>query len=261
MSRLGRALVTGAAAGLGLAICRQLAAAGWQVVALDRSRDGLARLEGECGDTVTSHVCDLADAASVDGLEAVFAADAPFRLVVHSAGINRTGQFSAIPADEQRAIIAVNLTAPMAITALMTRSGAVERGGCLVFISSLSRYVGYPGASAYAASKEGLAVFARSLRRPLSRSGIKVLTVCPGPLDTAHATEHAPPGAEPGNRLDPNVAASAILAAVRRPRLTGLYLGGNVCVPGLVPKLIAFTGMVFPALATRAMRRMLFEKF
>jgi len=78
-------------------------------------------------------------------------------------------------------------------------------------------------------------------------------------LQIRYAPEHAPPGADAGKRLDPDLAARAILAAARRPAISGLFLGGNVCVPGLLPKAFAFAGMIVPSIATRMMRRILFE--
>ena len=177
-----------------------------------------------------------------------------------NAGISATGGFETVPIDRQQEIVRVNLTAPMALTAALMRGDALGEGGCLVFISSLSRYVGYPGAATYSATKEGLAVFARSLRRPLGRRKVKVLTVCPGPLDTAHGTEHAPPGADASRRMNPDRAAQSILAAAGNPALAGLSLGGNVLVPGLAPKCAAFAGRLFPGLATWVTRVRIFEK-
>jgi short-subunit dehydrogenase len=255
-----KALVTGAAAGLGLAIARRLIGEGWHVVAADRDATGLARLGDEAGEAVTQAACDFGDPERLEAVSAELAGQGPFGLAVLNAGINATGRFETVSADSQQALVAVNLTAPMVLTAALVRADAVSPGGRLVFVSSLSRYVGYPGAATYAATKEGVAVFARSVRRSLVRRGVKVLTVCPGPLDTAHAAEHAPPGADPGNRMHPDRAARHILAAAARPGLAGLVLGGNVSVPGAGPKAMALAGRLFPGLATRVMRRLIFEK-
>lgn len=255
-----KALVTGAAAGLGLAVTRRLIDDGWHVVAADRDAAALARLGGEAGEALTQAVCDLADLERLDALSAELAGQGPFGLAVLNAGINATGRFETVPAERQRALVTVNLTAPMVLTSALMRADAVATGGTLVFISSLSRYVGYPGAATYAATKEGVAVFARSVRRPLARRGVKVLTVCPGPLDTAHAAAHAPLGADAGKRMKPDDAARHILAAVARPGLAGLILGGHVSVPGAGPKAMALAGRLFPGLVTRVMRRLIFEK-
>jgi short-subunit dehydrogenase len=255
-----KALVTGAAAGLGLAVARRLVETGWHVVAVDRDEAALARLADEAKGNVSPVVADLSDQASLEDLDASLGGQGPFHRVVMNAGISATGKFEAIPFDRQQATIHVNLTAPMALTAALMRSDAIGAGGCLVFISSLSRYVGYPGAATYSATKEGLAVFARSLRKPLGRRKVKVLTVCPGPLDTAHATEHAPPGADASKRMKPDQAARRILAAAGNPGLAGLYLGGNVLVPGVAPKCAALAGRLLPGLSTWLMRKAIFEK-
>ena len=255
-----RALVTGAAAGLGLAIARRLTAAGWHVVAVDRDRDGLDRLRGEAGGRVSTVVADLADVAALEDLGGDLAGRGPYQRIVMNAGISATGEFASIPVHRQQTIVAVNLTAPMVLTASLLRNRAVASGCCMIFVSSLSRYVGYPGAAAYAATKEGLAIFARSLRRPLARRRIKVLTVCPGPIDTDHAAQHAPPGAAAAARLSPDIAAGKLLAAARHPAIAGLLLGGNVIVPGWSSKTAALAGRIFPSLATRLMRRIIFEK-
>lgn len=255
-----RALVTGAAAGLGLAVARRLVAQGWHVVAVDRDGAALDRLRDDADGHVTAVVADLSDLSALDALGAELAGQGPYLRVVMNAGISATGGFETVPVDRQQEIVRVNLTAPMALTAALMRGDAIGEGGCLVFVSSLSRYVGYPGAATYSATKEGLAVFARSLRRPLGRRKVKVLTVCPGPLDTAHATEHAPPGADASRRMKPDRAAQSILAAAGNPALAGLYLGGNVLVPGLAPKCAAFAGRLFPGLATWVTRVTIFEK-
>lgn len=258
-ARRKRALVTGAAAGLGLAVARRLIGDGWHVVAADRDAAALARLGEEAGEAVTQVVCDFADLAKLEALSDDLAGQGPYALAVLNAGINATGRFETVPADRQQALVTVNLTAPMILTSALVRADAVAAGGTLVFVSSLSRYVGYPGAATYAATKEGIAVFARSVRRPLARRGVKVLTVCPGPLDTAHAKEHAPPGADAGKRMKPDDAARHILAAAARPGLAGVFLGGNVSVPGAGPKAMALAGRLFPGLATWMMRKLIFE--
>jgi hypothetical protein len=60
--------------------------------------------------------------------------------------------------------------------------------------------------------------------------------------------------------MRPDDAARHILAAAARPGLAGLILGGHVSVPGAGPKAMALAGRLFPGLATRVMRRLIFEK-
>jgi len=246
-----RALVTGAAAGLGQALGKAVIAGGGSLVALDRDEAGLAAL----GAGVDAVAADLGDLAGLDNLGDELARRGPFDLVVMNAGINATGPFEAVPIASQSAVIAINLTAPMALTAALLRQGAISPGGALVFVSSLSRFLSYPGAASYVASKQGIAVFAKSLKRPLARQRIRVLSVFPGPLDTGHAERHAPPGQgdkRRNRRMSPDVAAKAIIAVASRR--SGEF------VPGAGPHMLALIGRLAPGPATAIMRRLIFRK-
>ncbi|MEZ4606833.1 MAG: SDR family oxidoreductase [Deinococcales bacterium] len=67
----------------------------------------------------------------------------------------------------------------------MLATDKLSKGSSLIFISSLAHFVSYPSASSYAASKTGLAAYARSLRIQLAPQGIHVLTVFPSPYPHA----------------------------------------------------------------------------
>lgn len=246
-----RALITGAAAGLGRALGEAVLARGGSLVALDRDEGRLTAL----GEGVDAVAADLTDTAALDGFGDDLGRRGPYDLVVMNAGINVTGPFESIAIADQSAVIAVNLTAPMALTAALLRHDAIAPGGALVFVSSLSRFVSYPGAASYVASKHGIAVFAKSLRRPLAKQRIRVLTVFPGPLDTGHAERHAPPGhgrMRRKLRMAPDDAAKAILAAASRR--SGEF------VPGAGPYLLAVLARLAPGTATAIMRRFIYEK-
>lgn len=237
-----RVLITGAAAGLGLALARAALARGARVVGVDRAAMPLTGTPG-----FEARACDLSDRAAVLAL-----ADGvgPLDTVILNAGVSATGRFEAIPARDHRAVLEVNAVAPILLAnALGPR---LPRGGRLVAIASLSHATGYPGAASYAASKDALAVYARSLRPALRRQGVSVTVVFPGPLRTDHAARHAPRGAREGNRRAPDLAAAEILAgADRRRSAIGLGLGARGAF---------WLGALAPGLTTRAMRRLLFER-
>ena len=115
----------------------------------------------------------------------------------------------------------------------------------MVFISSLSHAVGYPGASVYAGTKDGVAAYARCLQKPLARKGVRVLTVFPGPIRTDHAQLHAPEGADSSRRMEPDKLAAIILKASKTNK--------RVCYPGGGAKLAALIGTLAPVFATRQM--------
>ncbi|MSQ20329.1 MAG: SDR family NAD(P)-dependent oxidoreductase [Betaproteobacteria bacterium] len=122
----------------------------------------------------------------------------------------------------------------------------------VVFVSSLSHFVGYPGAAMYAASKDGLAQYARSVGIALRATGRHCLTVFPGPMRTPHAEQFAPVGASDRRRMDPNQVAGKILHALAR-RQVRLVVGRGARIAMVV-------GVLAPTFTTKIMRRTLFER-
>jgi hypothetical protein len=140
----------------------------------------------------------------------------------------------------------------MVLTAGLLRAERIARGGSFVFISSLSRFVSYPGAVVYAASKDGLAAYARSLAAPLARQGIHVLTVYPGPTRTAHARRYSPDNRREQRRMPPERLAVLIYAAVQARR--------RVLIPGAGNKLFAVLGRYAPGLVEQVVRKTILDR-
>ena len=140
----------------------------------------------------------------------------------------------------------------MVMTAAMLRAGSLAKGAKIVFVSSLSHCTGYPGACVYAASKDALAVYAKSIGRDLRRRGFHTMTVFPGPLRTSHAERHAPAGADASRRMEPAVLAGIILRAAQGRK--------RVLYPGPQARIGRALGSIMPRTTTRFMRRVIFEK-
>ena len=166
-----RALVTGGSAGLGAAAVSWLQANDHNVVVLDRDRP----LPGKV--PVDHIVCDLASRTELDNAMPKLIASGPYDLVFLNAGINATGRFERIDAQAHVNVIRINAEAPMVITARLFETGAIKRGAAMVFVSSLSHFTGYPGAASYAASKDALAVYAKSMRRYAKTAGVTLTAV------------------------------------------------------------------------------------
>lgn len=195
-----KVLVVGAASGLGKAVAAQAAARSDRVCTIDVDTHVVGDVDG----VVASVACDISDASAIEQALETLEREAPFDLVVISAGISATGPFEDIDPALMSRVISVNLTGTMMMTAALLKRSMIARAGRLVLVSSLSQFVSYPGASAYAASKEGVAVFARSIGRGLRRErDITVQVVAPGPMDTPHAERHAPRGAREGTGCIP----------------------------------------------------------
>lgn len=241
-----RALVTGGSSGLGEAMCDALLKDGFDVTSIDRGRP--------VGKTAVAHIaCDLSDRRTVDKLIEKLGKDQPFDVVIFNAGISATGKFEEIEPQSHVRVVEINATAPMVVCAALMQAEKIAQNGHIAFISSLSHFTGYPGASSYAASKDALAVYAKSIRKAFKKShGISVTTAYPGPLKTDHAARHAPQGADAEKRMSPDEAAQLILADIRK--------GKSSALPGIAAKALAFVGRIAPKPLTFAMRMIIYRK-
>lgn len=250
------AVITGAGGGIGQALAVQYVARGWRVIGIDRSEQGLAETEGLTGSghkAFQGSVVDLLKTEErlrvVGTLQRIHGAD----LIIHNAGINRVGRFVDIDFATQRRVIELNLLAPMQLTALMLKHQGMHQGGTFVFLSSLSWFTGYPGASVYAASKDAIAHYARSLRIALASQDINVLTVFPGATRTAMAAQCSPQGERgAAKRMAPIDVAAEIARAVERRQAT--------LVPGRSNRVYAGLARLAPRLAERAIKSAIYDR-
>ncbi len=246
-----KVLVTGAAHGLGRALTEQLLANGHEVVAVDRDIEPLEKLALKHRGACLAGFADLQKVESVESL-LVRQHGNKFDLVILNAGISATGKFEEIPPEAYDRLISVNLFAPLHLASRLVGNDLMSAKSKIVFISSLSHAVGYPGGAVYAATKDAIASYARSISKPFHKKRVSVLTVFPGPIDTGHAEKHSPHGSSRSKRMAPDKLARLILRA-SRGRSKILYPGGKTY-------LAALFGRLFPGLATRLMRRGLYDK-
>jgi short-subunit dehydrogenase len=179
------ALVTGASAGIGLAVCRALVERGARVAMVARGRERLEAAAAALGgaDRVATFPLDVADHAALARLPGqVVARWGRLDFVVNNAGLHFRGPVARRSPEDLAAMVAVNLTAPM----VLTRAAVplLPRGGVVVDVASLAGFVPLAGAATYSATKAGLRFFGRALAHELRDRGIAVCTVSPGPVDT-----------------------------------------------------------------------------
>lgn len=167
------ALVTGASSGIGEACAVRLARAGWRVLAgVRREGDAPAGTEEVLLD-VTDEEQIRAAAELVDELHGL----------VNNAGIAISSPLEAIPLDELRRQLDVNVVGQVAVTQALLP--ALRRGrGRVVFVGSIAGRSALPFLGAYAASKHALEAIADSLRVELSPWGLQVSIVEPGTIAT-----------------------------------------------------------------------------
>jgi len=175
----GIAVVTGAAGGIGSAICRRMAAGGYRVAATDLHVDQCQALARELNGS--AHALDVTDAAASGALAAELGEVA---VVVNNAGWDRFMPFLETTPELWEKLLRINLFGQIAVAHAFAR-GMAERGhGVIVNVSSDAGKVGSTGETVYAAAKGGVITFTRSLARELARHGVRVNCVCPGPTDT-----------------------------------------------------------------------------
>jgi short-subunit dehydrogenase len=180
------AIVTGASSGIGRAVACALASRGVRVALVARSTDKLAEVAAELGPgRSASFPLDVTNRAALEALPArVKELWGRVDFVVNNAGVNHRGPVRERTPQELVSILETNLVAPV----LLTRAAlsVLEPDGVVVNVASLAGKVPVPDEAAYSGSKAGLRAFARALNTELSLHGqrVRVVTVCPGPVDT-----------------------------------------------------------------------------
>jgi 3-oxoacyl-[acyl-carrier protein] reductase len=185
-------LVTGGSRGLGLAIGRRLATAGYSVIAVARSRT--PAFDAAAAEASPGHLSfaafDLNEVAAMPAfVKDVRKAHGPIYGLVNNAGIGTSGLLAVMPLEQIEQLIRLNTLAPIALTRQVIRSMLAEGQGRIVNMSSIIASTGYNGLSVYAATKGSLNAFTRSLAREVGRAGITVNAVAPGFIDTAMTEE------------------------------------------------------------------------
>ena len=184
-----KALVTGAARGIGAAIAETLARDGAEVVLLDVPQaksdlDALAARLG--GQALVLDICAPEAAAQLiahlpDGLD----------IVVHNAGITRDKTLANMPEEFWNSVLDVNLNAPQILTQALIDSGALHDNGSVILLASISGLAGNRGQTNYTTSKAGLIGYARAMAPTLEARGISINAVAPGFIETS-MTAHMP---------------------------------------------------------------------
>ncbi len=188
-------MVTGGSRGLGLAIARRLADAGYRVIAIARKNSDeltAAATEAVAGGngSIEFQALDLSEIAAIPPfVRALRAAAGPIYGLVNNAGSGSAAILANMPDEGIERLIRLNTLSPIVLTKHVAKSMMLERAGRIINVSSIVASTGYSGLSVYSATKASLLGFTRSLARAVGTLGITVNAVAPGFVATEMTQE------------------------------------------------------------------------
>jgi NAD(P)-dependent dehydrogenase (short-subunit alcohol dehydrogenase family) len=180
-----RALVTGGGRGIGLALAAALADAGAEVTLVARSAHEIGQaaegLNGR-GNRASAVALDVSDLPAV---EAFFAEQAAFHVLVNNAGTNRPMPMQEVSEADYDAVLDLNLKSAFFVAQGCVRRMLAEQArGSLIHIGSQMGHVGGPNRSLYCASKWALEGMSKAFALDLARHGIRSNTIAPTFIET-----------------------------------------------------------------------------
>jgi short-subunit dehydrogenase len=236
--RFERAVVTGAAGGLGSALCRLFAADGTDLVLLDQNAAGLEKLKAEIGSRVDvdSHVIDLRELEAFEAcLHRILQKHPNVDMVVGNAGIDHPMPLDRFDWRQVNDHFATNLAPNVVLCSVLVPHFLARGGGHIVVIASLAALGGFPYEAAYCSTKAALATFIEGLRAELTPRGVSFTTIFPGFIDTpmVHGSAFKLSGV-----LSADYAAARIHSAILRRQPTlhfPFWPYAQLCMAKLIP--------------------------
>jgi hypothetical protein len=238
-------LITGASAGIGVALARVFSRHGYELVLVARREERLQELADEIAATGARRpiviTCDLSkhgamhqirDALTSQGVEPQF--------VVNNAGFGLVGPATARDRNEQLEMIDLNVRVLTELSLGFVDSLARHQGG-LLNVGSMAGFLPGPGMAVYYATKAYVLSFTEALHSELKPLGVKVAVLCPGPVPTEFA-------ARAGIR-DRSLAPGPLTKSaeyVAEAGYRGLVNGQRTIVPGFINKLVTLLIRIFP---------------
>ena len=215
------ALVTGASRGLGRAIALALGGAGWRVGICSRSGDGVARTLAELRDAgiqAAGRPASVSNESDVTALVAHVERElGPVDTLINNAGVLYAKPFEEITPAEWDESFATNVRSLYLVTRAVLPGMRERKRGTIVNVASLSARSGFAGGSVYTATKHAVLGFGRSLMLEVRNDGVRVITVCPGSIDTEMIQRQGMFERDPARILRPEDVAQTVLHAIQLP--------------------------------------------
>ncbi len=249
------ALITGASAGIGRELARQLGGRATKLVLVARRQERLEELRTELLDQhprlqVEVRSADLSRGEAVDELLAwLEAQDSAIDLLINNAGLGDLGAFATSDSEKLDSMMQVNMVALTRLTRGLLPAMIERKRGAILNVSSSASFLSIPGFAVYAATKAYVTSLSDALRSELRGTGVSVTALCPGPVDTefTEVAQRTPEGTIPSPKM-----AHVSVEIVVKAGLRGIERNQAIVIPGAVMKF----GMTLVRLAPRPLLRL-----
>ena len=215
--------ITGASSGIGAATARAASRDGARLVLLARREERIAQLADELGNAIAVR-CDVTDADQVaKAVQTVLETFGRIDVLVNNAGQGLQAPIDEIDPDDFRAILDLNLVAPLVVMQAVLPIMRKQAVGSIINVSSGTTFSVLPGSGAYSASKAGFAMLSAVARTELASTGIAVSTMYPfltateflESMRTSHESEARSEASNGLQPQKPDQVAEAILDLIR----------------------------------------------
>jgi len=251
-----RALITGAAGGLGQAMALTCAERGYDLFLTDLDATRLERfkqgVERQYPVQVGFRACDLSDTAAVDALWSDIADQGlRFNLLVNVAGLDFEGPFMEIEAIRLNHIVRLNVESVISMIQAVVRHRIPDQRLHIINVSSLAAFNPMPVKAVYAASKRFLLDLSLALGQELARENVRILALCPAGMPTNAACIRGIEAQGLAGRVT-----TLNVSTVARRCVSRALAGRRIYVPGLVNQFVRVASVLMPRrVVTRLIHR------
>ena len=240
------ALITGAASGLGFEFCRLLAAEGYDLIMVDKDREGLEqsrdKLKETYSITIQTHVQDLGKSGAAAELYRVIE-DLELDVLINNAGFGLYGHFISTSWEIEEAMLQLHVLNLTHLTKLALQKMVLRGSGRILNVASLAAFQPSPTMSLYYASKGYMLYFSEAVANELKGTGVSLTVLLPGLFNTNFARTVA---RNSGSAERPEKIANTTVEEVARKALKGMMKGRIRVIPGFSNKLMALLPRFLP---------------
>jgi len=180
----GKALITGASAGIGFSFARQLAQKGFDLILLARRRDRLERtakkLESDYGIHCEIIVADLSDMDQIKHTADLIYTIDSLDVLINNAGFATIGAFSGVPLEKSMRMFHLHTTACVMLTHAVLEGMLKRKRGAIINLSSVAAFTPTPGNVMYDATKAFVKTFSENIQLEMEDADIRIQALCPG---------------------------------------------------------------------------------